>query len=100
MLIPFKIAGTVAAAALAGSLAVHTGCNMLQTTRAATSVPQIASGASSTAVPSTVRELRALSRQEILHLYIHRCLEPTSLTVLEGDWHGMLLHNNGLVRFF
>jgi hypothetical protein len=97
MLVPFKVAGTVAAAALASSLVIHTGRNVLQTMQAASTAPQIASG-SSTAIPSTVRELRALSRQEILHLYVHHCPEPTSLSVLEGDWHGMLLHNNGLVR--
>lgn len=85
------------AAAFAGSLAFSTGRNMLQTQQLlkATDDSFITDN---TSVPTTVSELQTLQRKQLLQLYLQHCEAPTELSTVAGDWHGVLLKNNGLVR--
>jgi hypothetical protein len=49
-------------------------------------------------LPQTVGEIQKLSRRELLDIYINDCIVPTDMSMFDGEWHGKLLNNNGLVR--
>jgi hypothetical protein len=48
--------------------------------------------------PQSISDIQTMSRQQILDLYLHHCTVPSDLSILEGEWYGILLNNNGLVR--
>lgn len=117
MLVLWKAAGA-AVAAMAGTCVIgSTARNMVQTHRALDNTRASSSSWTKTSPPlllssppTTVEELHGLSRAELLHIYMHQCHTPEMDTNmddpttnprvlrLEGDWHGVLLNNNGLVR--
>ena len=86
-----------AAAAVAGSLAFSSGRNMFQTHRLSSSTQQELPD-ELLVMPTTVSELQNLQRKQLLQLYLNHCTDPTDLSAIEGDWNGLLLKNNGLVR--
>jgi hypothetical protein len=47
---------------------------------------------------SIMDDIQKLNRLQILKLYFEHCREPESLDEIDGEWNGVLLHNNGLVR--
>lgn len=95
----------VAVAALVGSITYNTGRNVYETVQIVSKERQQPSSPlpiptllQSQPLPQSVSELQKLSRQEIIHLYLHYCTAvPSDLIDIEGEWNGALLHNNGLV---
>jgi hypothetical protein len=94
----------VAVAALVGSVTYNTCRNVYETVQITSKqqqqqqTPPIALLRSQQLLPQSVSELQKLSRQEIIHLYIHYCTAvPSDLADIKGEWNGALLHNNGLV---
>ena len=102
MLLPIA---RVAVAALVGSATYSTGRNVYETVQVVSKqrrqpIPTVSRSSSSQQqpLPQSVSELQKLSRQEIIHLYLHYCAAvPSDLIDIEGEWNGALLHNNGLV---
>jgi hypothetical protein len=94
----------VAVAALVGSITYNTGRNVYETVQIVSKErqqllpPLLPTLLQSQPLPQSVSELQKLSRQEIIHLYLHYCTAvPSDLIDIEGEWNGALLHNNGLV---
>jgi hypothetical protein len=106
----------VAVAAMAASLAFNTGRNVYETVQISrhcttkrdapvlddsdgrTNLLSSSSCISEALIPTSIDELESMSRKQIMQLYINHCMAPSDLSVLEGEWHGKLLNNNGLVR--
>lgn len=85
----------VAASAIAGSLAFCSGRNMLQTY----SISRETAVLPVDDLPiATLAEMPLLPRRQLLQMYMHRCEVPIDMDALDGDWHGVLLNNNGLVK--
>ena len=97
----------VAAAALVGSITYQTGRNVYETIQVVSSAPPSTASSSQSQQspppptqpkPQSVSDLQKLSRLEIVHLYLNSCTAvPSDLTMVEGEWSGTLLRNNGLV---
>ena len=96
----------VAAAALVGSITYQTGRNVYETIQVVSSAPPSTASSSLTQqtppptqpIPQSVSDLQKLSRLEIVHLYLNSCTAvPSDLTMVQGEWSGTLLRNNGLV---
>jgi hypothetical protein len=112
-----------AVTAIAASLAYNTGRNVYETiqitkstlhptpnslTDGHTSVVHVAEDSPSSnrilldpvaisSMPTSVVELQALSRRQIINLYNNHCIVPNDLSIIDGEWQGILLNNNGLV---
>lgn len=89
-------------AAFAANLAYNTGRNVFETvqiSRLATTSKDAKLKISSS-IPTSIAELESMSRQEVLHLYIDHCVVPSDMSAVDGEWHGKLLNNNGLVCFY
>lgn len=89
-----------AAVAIVGSLAFHSGRNMVQTRQVCRTVDSIGQGTTTKSLeggPTTVEELQKMNRKELLELFVQQCEAPTKLSEIEGEWNGSLLKNNGLV---
>jgi hypothetical protein len=49
---------------------------------------------------SILESLQSMSRQQLLDVYLNHCTiipTDTSSSILDGEWNGILLNNNGLV---
>jgi len=44
-----------------------------------------------------VQKMQNLPRAEILRLYFHQCEAPSDLSVLDGEWNGVLLNNGSVL---
>jgi hypothetical protein len=111
MIIPLA---RVAVAAIAASVAINSGLNVYETaqiSRQSTAKRNFAvtngnrtvrssnaALAAESCIPTSIAEIESLSRKQILQLYIDHCVAPSDLSVLDGEWSGKLLNNNGLVR--
>ncbi len=99
MLLPIA---RVAAAAFVGSVTYQTGRNVYETIQVvsppSTSLSSLSQQPPQKPIPQSVSELQKLSRPEIIDLYLNYCTAvPSDLTMVEGEWSGTLLRNNGLV---
>lgn len=101
-----------AAVAVVGSLAFHSGRNMVETRQICASVGAIAkpgttgpqatsvTNSRSSSAPTTVEGLQKMNRAELIELFMHHCEAPRGIEEIEGQWNGVLLKNNGLVSEF
>jgi hypothetical protein len=115
MIVTGIITKTVAAAVI-GILTFHSGRNIIQTQQLISNterrqhdqqqlVPTVKSASQTAAINSkrqlsaNLNDIIALKRSETLQIYLDQCYIPHSLTYIDGEWNGILLPNNGLVRF-
>jgi len=90
-------AGKAVLAAVAATLATSSVVNISQTARIMQDSMSV-SPLSSRAFRNTqeaVSVLQSMSRAELLRVYIASEEPPKTLDVLEGEWDGLLLNNNG-----
>ena len=87
-------------AAVVASLTFHSCRNMLETYQVARSSNLISAAEEDFVVPSTIQRLQSLQRSQLLKLYVNDCTIPDEKkceSIIDGDWDGILLPNNGLV---
>eukprot|EP00980_Cylindrotheca_fusiformis_P004033 scaffold880_cov132-Cylindrotheca_fusiformis.AAC.29 len=92
-----RLAISGAVVAIAGSC----GRNMLQTAQVtnqgnASTLNQVGLGCIRGNSSDVAKHLELLNRKELLQLFT-LCDVPTDLSVIEGEWDGKLLENNGLL---
>jgi hypothetical protein len=90
-------AGKAVLAAVAATLATSSVVNISQTARIMQDSMSVSplSSRDLKNIQDGVSVLQTMSREELLRVYIASEEPPNTLDVLEGEWDGLLLNNNG-----